>query len=177
MNTSSRFKSLRASPSRRLGSVPPLVTVGAVQGFTLVEIMVVVVVIGLLATLAIPAFAKVRASSENTVIASDLRVFASAFDQYALETGGWPAVITGGFPPEMVGRIKPASWAKVLPGGGFYGFGSNTAGLTAVTLNNTNFSDERLATLDRMVDDGDVATGRFRRYDSFIIYTIQAATP
>jgi len=162
---------------RRFGRLSAHVTGGREAGITLVEIMVLVVVIGGLATLAIPAFAKVRESSENTVIASDLRGFASAFGQYAVETGGWPAVRTGGFPPEMVGRIKPSSWAKPLPGGGFYGFGGKTAGLTAVTLNNTAFSDERLVALDRVLDDGDVSTGRFRRYDGLIIYTVQTATP
>jgi type IV pilus assembly protein PilA len=57
------------------------------QGFTLVEIMIVVVIIGLLAAMAIPAFQKVRASSQDKAVTNNLRQLASAADQYFLETG------------------------------------------------------------------------------------------
>lgn len=56
-------------------------------GFTLVEIMIVVVVIGLLATMAIPAFQKVKQKSQDNAVLNNARQLAAAADQYYLETG------------------------------------------------------------------------------------------
>jgi type IV pilus assembly protein PilA len=55
------------------------------KGFTLVEIMIVVVIIGLLAAMAIPAFQKVRESSRGSAMDNDARQLASAAQQYMLE--------------------------------------------------------------------------------------------
>src|ERR1700741_3124277 len=57
------------------------------QGFTLVEIMIVVVIIGLLAAMAIPAFQKVRTSSQDKAVMNNARQLSAAADQYFLENG------------------------------------------------------------------------------------------
>jgi type IV pilus assembly protein PilA len=57
------------------------------KGFTLVEIMIVVVIIGLLAAMAIPAFQKVRENSQNKTIVNNLRQLYAAAQQYFLEEG------------------------------------------------------------------------------------------
>src|SRR5216684_8597133 len=57
------------------------------QGFTLVEIMIVVAIIGLLAALAIPGFVKARKQSQGRRILNDALQMDAAIDQWALETG------------------------------------------------------------------------------------------
>jgi type IV pilus assembly protein PilA len=57
------------------------------KGFTLVEIMIVVVIIGLLAAMAVPAFQRVRQNSRKASIENLVRQIAGAADQYMLENG------------------------------------------------------------------------------------------
>ena len=57
------------------------------KGFTLVEIMIMVVIVALLATMVIPAFQKVRETSLEKAIRNNLRQLASGADQYFIEKG------------------------------------------------------------------------------------------
>jgi prepilin-type N-terminal cleavage/methylation domain-containing protein len=57
------------------------------KGFTLVEIMIVVAIIGLLAAIAVPNFVQARQTARTNTCVNNLRLIESAKEQYALEQG------------------------------------------------------------------------------------------
>jgi prepilin-type N-terminal cleavage/methylation domain-containing protein len=55
------------------------------QAFTLVEIMIVVAIIALLASIAVPGFLRARKRSQASRVINDLRLIDNALDMYAIE--------------------------------------------------------------------------------------------
>ena len=139
------------------------------SGFTLVEIMIVVVIIGLLAALAIPAFQRVQRASQNARIINDFRVFSQAFEIYNSQNGSWPANAGSGVVPSspvpMAGDFKVASWQAVTVVGGRWNWDNNlgSGGNAGICIAAFTCTDDQLTQIDEKIDDGDLTTGNFQK--------------
>ena len=110
------------------------------KGFTLVEIMIVVVIIGLLAAMAVPAFQKVRRNSIQSTLINDASKVAGFANTYMMDYG--VSSVTASYTDGVVGGelsvyVRQISKGNVLPST-FYASANNyTVGNSALGENSS----------------------------------------
>lgn len=141
--------------------------------FTLVEVMVVVVVLGVLAMVVVPRFATARSDSSVTAAAEDIKGIVRAIEFFNASKGYWPIDTKAGqVPPEVKSQFKSDNpFEKPCPIGGVYDY-DNIASNNAIflTIRSTssisapNIVDAQA--LDAYLDDGILNQGKFRSTSS-----------
>lgn len=161
-------------PYRSLALPPRRARVGS-GAFTLVEIMIVVVIVGLLAALALPGFQRVRQSANSKRYINDARQVRDAAERYALEHGNFPPNGIASLHADLRGYVPDSLFnATTTPLGGVWDWDYQQDGFTAsISVYMFTASDEQLRDIDRTIDDGNLTTGRFRKMGSKAIFIIQ----
>ncbi len=77
-------------------------------GFTLLELLVVMVIIGLLASVVAPQYFNQLGKSSAKVAAAQIEAFGQALDQYKIDVGSYPSTEQG----LLALRVAPANSAK-----------------------------------------------------------------
>lgn len=143
---------------------------GTSGGFTLVELLVVVAIIGIIAAIAIPNLLAAMERSRISRVAADLKTFETGFLEYALDNDEFPPDshldapyhLKNGYGTEEYLPIE--NWVAPEPFGGHYNWeGPDNYPYAGISLWNTNATVEQAEKLDAVLDDGDLTTGAFRQ--------------
>lgn len=142
-------------------------------GFTILELMIVVTLIGLLAVIAVPAFQRSRREAQDRAFINDLRVLSdTTFGVYAIERGEFPPDASPGEEPADVGQYLPRGfvWATPPRIGGLWDwdraatrqdtFHGCYAGISVYAPSRTM---GQMRDIDTALDDGNLVTGKFRK--------------
>jgi len=138
-------------------------------GFTLMEILIVVVILAILAAIVIPTFASATEDTRRTAFIQDLRAFENAILRYEVDHGVFPPDGSSGFVPSgLEPYVMAGKWEGGTPIGGVWDNetdGILTAGM-GVHFNGTGETRDAayMTEIDGIVDDGDLSTGSFRVY-------------
>ncbi len=131
-------------------------------GFTAVELMIVVVIIGLIAAIAIPAFQKVRQQARATRAVNDMKKVGEAFNLLILINGDIPEGVytssnsPGGF--EAV-EIPPELASMPLGDGSQLSFTYSSSNGVVELSSTEEIESGVLEKIDDLLDDGNTSTG------------------
>jgi len=151
------------------------------RGFTLVEILIVVVILGILGVVVIPTFSDVCTEAQQSTFAACLRSFSEAAIIYKAKTGDYPADAgCGQCPAGWEDYINVVQWQRPTPVGGLWDVQFNKDNVTSAVgvhfhgANHINPGDAYMLTIDALIDNGDLDTGAFQKIADDRYYMIIA---
>ncbi|MCB0358258.1 MAG: type II secretion system protein [Bdellovibrionales bacterium] len=134
------------------------------RGFTLLELLVTIAIVGILASIGINHFKAFKERAAVAQVASNLKNFGTAFIAYSLAEGDYPPDSHGPPPAEMNSYLSLAVWNDPTPLGGNYNWeGPDSYPYAGISLFGVTADVDVLESLDAALDDGNLGVGRFRQ--------------
>ena len=150
------------------------------RGFTLVELLLVITILGVLAAVVIPTFASASAETAQKSFASCLKTFTEAALYYEAKNNEFPEDGSSGqCPSGWEDYIDEHRWTNPTPVGGVWdtetdGTGYSFALGVHYMVSGDNPGDAFMTVVDNIIDDGILTTGCFRKIASDRYYIIVA---
>ncbi|MCF7849373.1 MAG: type II secretion system GspH family protein [Kiritimatiellales bacterium] len=145
------------------------------KGFTLIEIMIVVSIIGLLAAIGVPAALQATWKARESRFCRDIQTASHAFLNYAMEHGTYPPDSYPGIMPDgMTEFLDGFPWRANTVIGGSWDWDYNVFGvLSGVSVKDPTLDEEAMTRIDTQFDDGNLQTGSFRQRADGYIYVLE----
>lgn len=138
-------------------------------GFSLIELIIVVVILGVLAAVAIPRLSRGSEGAGINAFVKEINNLSKIIDMYQVETGNKIAdSTTGETPSELGDYLHATTWEGLTPLGGEWDIERDESGITLAVgvhyMKTMGSPDEdKLTRVDELLDDGDLSSGTFRK--------------
>jgi len=143
------------------------------SGLTILEVVLVVLILGVIAAIAVPRISSVESGSKYNATHAGFRNITRSFEMYFVDHLGYPPNgAVGERPAEMEGYLPESAFTVVPPFGRAWDWNGDGSGIMAhgpnLSIHTTAAADR--VEMDTRFDDGEASTGMYRVQSHYLVW-------